>query len=61
MFNVFSFDNYRTDLTKLINKLDNSFCNEKTILEAIVNNNISELSKVSLDKLNTIYGKCIIY
>ena len=61
MFNVFSFDNYKTDLTKLINKLDNSFSNEKTILESIVKNNITELSKVSLDKLNAIYGKSIIY
>ena len=61
MFNVFSFDNYKTDLTKLINKLDNSFSNEKTILESIVKNNITELSKVSLDKLNAIYGMSIIY
>jgi hypothetical protein len=61
MFNVFRFDNYKNDLTKLISKLDDSFANEKIILNAIINNSIAELGTVSLDKLNASYGKSILY
>ena len=61
MFNVFSFDSYRYDLSKLIEKMDDSFTNEKIILESIVKKNFSYMKNVDLVAIDDIYGRSICY
>jgi hypothetical protein len=56
MFNVFSFDSYKTDLSSLLTKLDDSFNNEKIILNAILTNSLANLSKVNIENLDATYG-----
>jgi hypothetical protein len=59
MFNVFSFYSYRIDLSKLIEKMDDSFVNEKLILESILKNSFANLNKVDINAIDNIYVKSI--